>query len=105
MRALRLIDRSREELMRKLLTLFCVGLAACDGGLQADRRLQRGMTEQEVTQLEGKQVPDRIIMRTCGTETPNRFPARFMFTVRACGWAGSAQRSPSSSRMSEDNGW
>ena len=71
--------------MKKMLTLFCLGLAACDGGLHGDRRLQRGMTEQEVTQLQGKQVPDRIIMRTCGTATPNRFLARCMFTGEGCG--------------------
>jgi len=54
--------------MKKTFTLVCLGLAACDSSLHADRRLQRGMTEQEVTQLQGKQVPDHIIMRTCGTE-------------------------------------
>jgi len=45
--------------MKKMLALVCLGLAACDGSLHGDRGLQRGMTEQEVTQLEGKQVPDR----------------------------------------------
>jgi hypothetical protein len=34
--------------MKKLLTLFCLCLAACDRSLQGDRRLQREMTEQEV---------------------------------------------------------
>jgi len=62
--------------MKKMLPLFCLGLAACDGGLQGDRRVHRGMTEQEVTQLQGKQAPDRIIMRTCGTATPNPFPCK-----------------------------
>jgi len=62
--------------MKKMLALFCLGLAACDGSLQGDRRLQRGMTEQEVTQLEGKQGPDRIIMRTCGTATAKPFPCK-----------------------------
>jgi len=62
--------------MKKMLALFCLGLAACDGSLHGDRRLQRGMTEQEVTQLEGKQVPDRIIMRTCGTATAKPFPCK-----------------------------
>jgi hypothetical protein len=46
--------------MKKMLTLFCLGLAACDGSMHGDWRLQRGMTEQEVTQLDGKQMPDRI---------------------------------------------
>ena len=62
--------------MKKMLTVCCLGLAACEGGLHADQRLQRGMTEQEVTQLQGKRVPDRIIMRTCGTATPNPFPCK-----------------------------
>jgi hypothetical protein len=65
---------TREELMKKMLLLFCLGLAACDGSLNGDQ--QRGMTEQEVTQLQGKQAPDRIIMRTCGTATPNPFPCK-----------------------------
>jgi hypothetical protein len=62
--------------MKKMLALFCLGLAACNGSLHGDRRLQRGMTEQEVTQLQGKQVPDRIIMRTCGAATPQPFPCK-----------------------------
>ena len=41
-----------------------------------DWRLQRGMTEQEGAQLEGEQAPDRIIMRTYGTATPNPFPCK-----------------------------
>ena len=59
--------------MKKMLTVLRLGLGACDSSLHGDRRLQRGMTEQEVTQLEGKQVPDRIIMRTCGTATAQPF--------------------------------
>ena len=62
--------------MKKLLTLFCLCLSACDSGLQGDRRLQRGMTEQEVARLEGKQVPDRVIMRTCGTATAQPFSCK-----------------------------
>jgi hypothetical protein len=34
------------------------------------------MTEQEVTHFKGKQAPDPIIMRTCGTATPNPFPCK-----------------------------
>ena len=69
--------------MKKMLPLVCLGLAACDGGFQGDRRLQRGMTEQEVTQLQGKQAPDRIIMRTCGTATSNPFPCKVHVYRRA----------------------
>ena len=73
--------------MKNLLALFC--LAACDGGLQGDRPLQRGMSEQEVTQLQGKQPPDRIIMRTCGTATPNPFPCKVHVYRRGL-WSESA---------------
>ena len=72
--------------MKNLLTLFC--LAAC-AGLQGDRPLQRGMTEQEVTQLQGKQAPDRIVMRTCGTATPNPFPCKVHVYRRGL-WAETA---------------
>ena len=77
--------------MKKTLTLVCLGLAACDGGLHGDRRLQRGMTEQEVTQLQGKQAPDRIIMRTCGTATPNPFPCKVHVYRRGL-WCGECRR-------------
>ena len=73
--------------MKKMIPLLCLGLAACEGGLHGDRRLQRGMSEQEVTQLEGKQVPDRIIMRTCGTATPQPFACKIHIYRRGL-WAG-----------------
>ena len=73
--------------MKKMLTLICLCLAACDGSIHGDRRLQRGMTEQEVTQLQGKQVPDRIIMRTCGTETAQPFPCK-VHVYRKGLWVG-----------------
>ena len=91
--------------MKKMLPLFCLGLAACDGSLHGDPRLQRGMTEQEVTELEGKQVPTASLCGPAVPQRPSRFPARFMFIGGDCGWAGSAQRSPSFSRMFEDSGW
>jgi len=75
--------------MKKMLPLCCLGLAACDGGLQGDRRVHRGMTEQEVTQLQGKQAPDRIILRTCGTATPNPFPCKVHVYRRGL-WAENA---------------
>ena len=75
--------------MKKTLTLVCLGLAACDGGMHGDRHLQRGMTEQEVAQLKGKQTPDRIIMRTCGTATSNPFPCKVHVYRRGL-WAESA---------------
>ena len=73
--------------MKKMLVMLCLSLAACGGGLHSDRGLQRGMTEQEVTQLQGKQVPDRIIMRTCGTETLQPFPCK-VHVYRKGLWVG-----------------
>ncbi len=73
--------------MKKMLVVLCLSLAACDGSLHGDRGLQRGMTEQEVSQLEGKQVPHRIIMRTCGTETRQPFPCKVLVYRRGL-WVG-----------------
>jgi hypothetical protein len=72
--------------MKKVLVGLCLSLTACDGSLH-DRALQRGMTEQEVAQLEGKQVPDRIIMRTCGTATSQPFPCK-VHVYRTGLWVG-----------------
>ena len=90
--------------MKKMLAVLCLGLAACDGGLHGDRALQRGMSEQEVAELEGKQVPDRIIIEPAGLKRRNRFLARFMSTREDCGRAGTAGRLPSCSRTFEDSG-
>ena len=73
--------------MKRMLAVFCLGLGACDSSLTGDRPLQRGMTEQEVAELKGKQVPDRIIMRTCGTETPKPFPCKVHVYERGL-WVG-----------------
>ena len=70
-----------------MLVVLCLSLAACDGGLHGNRGLQRGMTEQEVAQLEGKQSPDRIIMRTCGTATSQPFPCK-VHVYRKGLWVG-----------------
>ena len=57
-----------------------------------------------MTELKGKQVPDRIVMRTSGAATPNPFPARFMSTKAGCGPDDPIQSFPSCSRTSEDSG-
>jgi hypothetical protein len=75
------------EAVKKMLAMLCLGLSACDSSLPGDRPLQRGMTEQEVAELKGKQVPDRIIMRTCGTATPKPFPCKVQVYERGL-WAG-----------------
>jgi len=86
MRALR-SGQSREEQMKKMVVALCLSLAACGGSLHGERGFQRGMTEQEVAELEGKQVPDRIIMRTCGTATSQPFPCK-VHVYRKGLWVG-----------------
>jgi hypothetical protein len=49
---------------------LCLALGACAN--QTD--VSRGMTEGEVA--ERTRVPDRVIMRTCGTATPKPFPCK-----------------------------
>ena len=56
--------------MKCVFIAICVALGACAG----QTTVQRGMTEGEVA--ERNRVPDRVIMRTCGTETPKPFPCK-----------------------------
>ena len=63
------------------IPLLCIAMAACDGKEFArppngsiSGALQRGMTEQQVTGVSSNRMPDRIIVSTCGTETPKPFP-------------------------------
>ena len=63
--------------------VLCGTLLACAEGASAGKRndaiaceLHRGMTERQVEQAAGGRVPDRIIMTTCGTQTPNPFSCR-----------------------------
>jgi hypothetical protein len=69
--------------MRAVFPLLCIALVACDGNQSAhppngsiSGALQRGMSEQQVTQVSSNRVPDRIVMTTCGTETPQPFPCK-----------------------------
>ena len=65
--------------MKAALGVFaCIALTACGSGQPASvaRDLQRGMTEQQLTEVAGGRVPDRIIMRICGTETPKPYPCK-----------------------------
>lgn len=56
--------------MKWMLAALFVGLGAC----ASQTTVSRGMTESEVA--ERNRVPDRVIMRTCGTETPKPFPCK-----------------------------
>ncbi len=54
-----------------------IALAACGSGHPAlSRDLQRGMNEQQLAEVDGGRVPDRIIMRICGAETPKPYPCK-----------------------------
>ena len=66
-----------------VLLPLCMALAACDA--RESRRppnrsiagaLHRGMTEQQVAEVSGSRVPDRVVMTTCGTATPAPFACK-----------------------------
>ena len=70
--------------MRAAFAALCLAaLAACDSNTSArppngsiSDALQRGMTEQQVAELSNNRMPDRVVMRTCGTETSAPFPCK-----------------------------
>jgi hypothetical protein len=69
--------------------VFMLGLAmgACSQPPQPPRPpvpLRPGMTEQQVIKASNKRVPDRVIQRICGNETPAPFPC--MIYVYEAGW-------------------
>ena len=67
--------------MRPALVLLCVGgLMACDSSTSTNptntsifSALKPGMTEQQVAQVSNTRVPNRVVMQTCGSETPAPF--------------------------------
>lgn len=66
------------------LMLLCLGgLAACDSGGSTNPTntaiagaLRQGMTEQQVAQASDNRVPNRVVMQTCGNETPAPFACK-----------------------------
>ena len=63
--------------------LACAVLVACADPIAVDgangtlaRKLKWGMTEQQFAEVSAGRVPDRIIMTTCGTETPKPFDCK-----------------------------
>jgi hypothetical protein len=98
--------------MKAMYPLVCVAaLAACDSttstlGLNGSitGALKPGMTEQQVAEVSNNRVPDRVVMTTCGAETPTRLPARFSSTRGRCGTVSTTRSFRLSWRMSEDNG-
>jgi hypothetical protein len=74
-----------------LVLSLCIAVAACDGGETAStgaatgsisQALQKEMTEQQVSAVSAR-VPDRIVMSTCGTETPKPFACKVHVHDRA----------------------
>ena len=70
--------------MKALVPVLCIAaLTACDSNT-AHRPLNRsitsslkpGMTEHQVAEVSSNRVPDRIVMKTCGTETPKPFACK-----------------------------
>ena len=73
-------------------------LAACAGNVSTrpssdsiTQALHRGMTETEVVEASSNRSPNRVIMRTCGTETPTPFSCKvFVYdTAQEAGAGGS----------------
>ena len=70
--------------MKAMLPLLCLAaLAGCDGNPSVrplngsiTGALQRGMTEHQVAEVSNNRVPDRVVMKTCGTETPKPFACK-----------------------------
>lgn len=77
--------------MKAVLPLLCIAFAACDGKESArplngsiSGALQRGMTEQQATEVSSNRVPDRIIMSNCVERRRRRhFLARSMSMMEA----------------------
>jgi hypothetical protein len=71
--------------MKGMYPLLCVAAlaAACDSNPPTlslngsiTGALKPGMTEQQVAEVSNNRVPDRVVMTTCGAETPNPFACK-----------------------------
>jgi hypothetical protein len=60
--------------------------------------LKPGMTEQQVAEVSNNRVPDRVVMTTCGTETPKPFACKVFV------YEGAGQYDPKLSVVLEDVG-
>jgi hypothetical protein len=67
--------------------LLCIAaVAACDDNKHPlngsiTSALKPGMTEQQVAEVSNNRVPDRVVMTTCGTETPKPFACKVRGTT------------------------
>ena len=95
-----------EQKMKTMLPLLCIAaLAGCDSntstlGLNGSitGALKPGMTEQQVAEVSNNRVPDRVVMTTCGTETPKPFACKVFV------YEGAGQYDPKLSVVLEDVG-
>jgi len=75
--------------MKAALPLLCIALAACNINTAArppngsiSGALKPGMTEQQVAEVSNNRVPDRVVLRTCGTETLAPFACKIFVYER-----------------------
>ena len=67
---------------RATVCMLCIAaVAACDDNKHPlngsiTSALKPGMTEQQVAEVSNNRVPDRVVMTTCGTETPKPFACK-----------------------------
>ena len=70
--------------MKALVPVLCIAaLTACDSNTShrslngsITSALKSGMTEHQVAEVSNSRVPDRVVMKTCGTETPKPFACK-----------------------------
>ena len=69
--------------MKAMLPLLIAALASCDSNTSTrplngsiTSSLKPGMTEHQVAEVSNNRVPDRVVMKTCGTETPKPFACK-----------------------------
>jgi hypothetical protein len=69
------------------MILLALAVAACtQAATPPPVAVRPGMTEQQVIEASRNRMPDRIIQRTCGNETPAPFPCRVY--VYDAAWQG-----------------
>jgi hypothetical protein len=70
-----------------LAACYCALAAACQHAAVQPRNaaiaagLQKGMTEQQLAGVSNPRVPDRVIVTTCGTQTPRPFACKVLVFV------------------------
>src|SRR4051794_29799541 len=66
------LSPERSHCMKRLLMLG-FGVGACSQASSPGVALRAGMSEQQVIEVSGNRPPDRVVERTCGTETAAPF--------------------------------